>query len=193
MDKKSKSKNKGAAEIVENQKNQKDQTSKETQKTQEDQNIQNTQENQTSQENQKDEKTQIDFEEKYLRLLAEYANFAKQKEIELQNVAKFANKNILIKVLDILDDIDSGLNQEMVSEETRNILNILKIKIQQILAYEGVFEIELKSGDKYDPEKCEVVDTVENNEMSGKIVKVLRKGYLISDRVLRTAKVIVGK
>lgn len=142
----------------------------------------------------KEEKSQkIDYKDKYVRLLAEYTNFAKQKEIEMQNTAKFGNKNILLKVLDILDDIDSGLKQEMVSEETKNILNILKIKIQQLLAYEGVLEMEIKVGDVFNPGNCEVVNTVEDKEMSGKIIEILRKGYTISDNVLRTAKVVVGK
>ena len=142
----------------------------------------------------KEEKNQeIDYKDKYVRLLAEYTNFAKQKEIEMQNTAKFGNKNILLKILDILDDIDSGLKQEMVSEETKNILNILKIKIQQLLAYEGVLEMEIKLGDVFNPENCEVVNTVEDKEMSGKIIEVLRNGYTISDNVLRTAKVVVGK
>lgn len=142
----------------------------------------------------KEEKNQeIDYKDKYVRLLAEYTNFAKQKEIEMQNTAKFGNKNILLKILDILDDIDSGLKQEMVSEETKNILNILKIKIQQLLAYEGVLEMEIKVGDVFNPENCEVVNTVEDKEMSGKIIEVLRNGYTISDNVLRTAKVVVGK
>lgn len=142
----------------------------------------------------KEEKSQkIDYKDKYVRLLAEYTNFAKQKEIEMQNTAKFGNKNILLKVLDILDDIDSGLKQEMVSEETKNILKILKIKIQQLLAYEGVLEMEIKVGDVFNPGNCEVVNTVEDKEMSGKIIEILRKGYTISDNVLRTAKVVVGK
>lgn len=136
---------------------------------------------------------EIDYKDKFTRLLAEYSNFAKQKEAELQSTAKFANKNLLLKIIDILDDIETGLIQEQVSEETKGILNILKIKILQILAMEGVLEIELKEGDDFDPSKCEVVTTVEDKGKSGKLIQILRRGYTISDKVLRTAKVIVGK
>ncbi|BDQ05014.1 MAG: protein GrpE [Candidatus Dojkabacteria bacterium] len=137
--------------------------------------------------------SQVDYKDKYLRLLAEYSNFVKQKEAEIQNVVKFANRNLLLKVLDVLDDIEMGLKQSMISEDTRNILNILKVKLEQLLALEGVCEIELKVGDKYDANKCEVVNSVDNQAMSGKIIEILRKGYTISDRILRTAKVVVGK
>jgi len=139
------------------------------------------------------QKDQVDYMDKYTRLLAEYSNYAKQKEIELQSIAKFANKNLLLKVIDILDDIETGLLQEGVSEETKNILNILKIKILQMLAYEGVLEIELTEGDNFDSQKAEVVTVVEDEHKSGKIIQILRKGYTLSDKVLRTAKVVVGK
>lgn len=136
---------------------------------------------------------EIDYKDKFTRLLAEYSNFAKQKEAELQSTAKFANKNLLLKIIDILDDIESGLMQESVSEETKGILNILKIKVLQILAMDGVLEIELKPGDNFDPANSEVVNTIEDPKNSGKLIQILRKGYTISDRILRTAKVIVGK
>jgi molecular chaperone GrpE len=138
-------------------------------------------------------KEEIDYKDKYTRLLAEYSNFAKQKEAELQATAKFANKNLITKILDILDDIESATNQEQVSDETKSLLNIVNIKLQQLLAYEGVIEIEIKEGDNYDAEKCEVVTVIEDQKNAGKIIQILRKGYTISDRILRTAKVIVGK
>lgn len=136
---------------------------------------------------------EIDYKDKYTRLLAEYTNFVKQKEAEMSSMAKFANKSLLTKILDIVDDIEAGLLQESLNEETKSILNILKIKTLQILAMEGVLEIELNSGDSFDSEKCEVIQTVEDEKNSGKIVQVLRKGYTLSDRILRTAKVVVGK
>ncbi len=135
----------------------------------------------------------VDYKDKYARLLAEYSNFVKQKDAELSSMAKFANKNLLSKLLDIVDAIEAGLMQESVTEETKGILNILNIKVLQIMAMEGVLEIEFNSGDAFDPEKCEVIQTIEEKDFSGKIIQVLRKGYTLSDRVLRTAKVIVGK
>ncbi len=143
--------------------------------------------------NSNNEDNQVDYKDKYLRLLAEYSNFVKQKEAEIQNVVKFANRNLLLKVLDVLDDIEMGLKQSMISEDTKNILSILKVKLEQLLALEGVCEIELKVGDDYDANKCEVVNTVNQEGMSGKIVEILRKGYTMFDRILRTAKVVVGK
>ncbi len=143
--------------------------------------------------NSNNEDKKVDYKDKYLRLLAEYSNFVKQKEVEIQNVVKFANRNLLLKVIDVLDDIEIGLKQSVISEDTKNILSILKVKLEQLLTLEGVREIELKVGDEYDANKCEVVNTIDQDGMSGKIVEILRKGYMISDHILRTAKVVVGK
>lgn len=141
----------------------------------------------------KEEKDLVDYKDKYTRILAEYSNYVKQKEIELQSAIRFANRNLLLKVIDVLDDIEAGLAQESVTEETKNILNILKIKILQILAIEGVSEIELAVGDDFDSQKAEVINVVEDKQNSGKIIQILRKGYTLSDKILRTAKVVVGK
>lgn len=144
-------------------------------------------------ENKEVETSQIDYKDKYVRLLAEFTNFTKQKEEEIKGIVKFANKNILLKIIDIIDDIEAGLLQENTSEETKTILNINKNKLSQILVFESVEEIKINKGDTFDANTSEVIQTVEDSQNSGKIVEVLRKGYTMSDRVLRTAKVIVGK
>lgn len=143
--------------------------------------------------NVKKEENKIDYEDKYKRLLAEYSNFAKQKEAEVASTIAFANKNLISRILDILDDIDAGINQETTPEDTKNILEILKSKLEHTLTLENVEEIKLNPGDVYSAEDCEVVQAVDDPENSGKILQVLRKGYKISGKILRTAKVIVGK
>jgi molecular chaperone GrpE len=134
-----------------------------------------------------------EFKEKYLRLLAEFTNYQRQKEAELKSMAQFGNSNLIIKFLDIIDDIDMGLIQENLAEDTKNILEILSSKMQHLLSLEGVKEIEVNIGGEYNSNTCEVITTQEDEKNKGKIVQIIRKGYTISDRVLRTAKVIVGK
>ena len=77
-------------------------------------------------ESQAQESNEPDFKDKYARLLAEFTNFQRQKDEEIKSMAKFGNSNLLSKVIDILDDIEMGLVQENISEETKNILEILK-------------------------------------------------------------------
>jgi len=134
-----------------------------------------------------------DFKAKYLRLLAEFSNYQRQKEEELKSMAKFGNKNLLLKILDILDDIEIGLVQENITDETKVILEILQSKMMHLLSLEGVTQIELKAGDEYDSNTCEVITTIDDESNKNKISQVIRKGYNFSERVLRTAKVVVGK
>ncbi len=140
-----------------------------------------------------DEPKQDDYKDKYVRLLSEFANYQKQKEAESKSIVKFANSNLILKFLDILDDIENGLMQDETSEETRNILEMLKSKMLHTLSLEGVEPIKLERGDDYDSSKAEVVTTIDDEENKGRISQVIRKGYTYTDRVLRTAKVIVGK
>jgi molecular chaperone GrpE len=136
---------------------------------------------------------EIDYKDRYMRLLAEYTNAMKQKEEELKSMAKFGNRNLLIKVLDVVDDIEIGLTQENLNEETKGILQILQAKVQHLLSLEGVAEMEISAGANYDSSHHEVLGTVPHEEHKGKIAHIARKGYVMGDRVLRTAKVLVGK
>jgi molecular chaperone GrpE len=136
---------------------------------------------------------QVDYKEKYLRLLSEFTQYQRQKEEEVKAMAVYGNKSLLLKMIDLLDDMEMGLMQEGLSEETKSLLEMLKSKFENTLNVEGVKEISIKSGDQYDAQKCEVISAVEDENNKGKIIHVVRKGYMLSDRVLRTAKVIVGK
>lgn len=137
--------------------------------------------------------SEVNYQDKYTRLLAEFANYQRQAKQELESMAKFGNSNLLLKLLDILDDIENGLAQVEISDELKNFLTIIQSKVLHLLSLEGVIEIELERGDDFDSTLAEVLSIEDNFEMENKIIRVLRKGYKIRDRVLRTAKVIVGK
>jgi molecular chaperone GrpE len=142
----------------------------------------------------KEEKpAEIDYKDKYIRLLSEFTQYQKQKEEEVKSMAVYGNKSLLLKMIDLLDDMESGLMQEGLGEETKSLLEMLKSKFENTMQIEGVKEIPVKVGDSYNPQTCEVLSAVEDDQNKGKVIHIARKGYLLSDRVLRTAKVIVGK
>lgn len=140
-----------------------------------------------------EKRDEVDYKDKYVRLLAEYTNSLKQKDEELKSMAQFGNRNLLLKVLDIVDDIETGLMQDNLHEETKGILQLLQSKVTHLLTLEGVKEIEVQQGDAYDSSKAEVITMIEDEANKGKISQIVRKGYMMGDRVLRTAKVIIGK
>jgi molecular chaperone GrpE len=123
---------------------------------------------------------------------ADFINYKKNEEKRLEEKALFLKKNILLEILSILDNIERA--EGNLPEEIKNhpwVEGILKIKdqIKDLLKKEDVEEI--KIGEDFNPEFCEAVEMVDGEE--GKIMEVLQKGYLLKSRVLRPARVKVGK
>lgn len=135
---------------------------------------------------------EINYKDKYLRLLAEYTNFVKQQEEEIKKFTLFANKNILLRLMDLLDDLELYLKED-VDNQRKELINFVSSKILQIFELEGVVKLDIKPGDDYNPDFCEVVHVIENSEMQGKIVDVVRNGYKLKDLIIRVAKVVVAK
>lgn len=123
---------------------------------------------------------------KYLRALADYQNLEKRINQEQKELKKSVNKNLLLKFISILDEIERAalfINNDG--------LKLIKKKFLQILNEEGVKEIDL-IGKKFDPHLAEAVEVVQGKE-NDIIVEVVKKGYYYYDKVLRVAQVKVSK
>lgn len=127
-----------------------------------------------------------DIKNRLARTLADYSNLQKRVEEEKKVLVKFANANLLIKFLVVLDSLEEAAKH--VQDEGLD-LSIRKFK--EVLASEGVKEIEAEGKD-FDPNLHEAVDLVEGKE-DGKVVEVLGKGYAFEDKVLRPVRVKVTK
>ena len=134
--------------------------------------------------NEEQEKQITELNEKYLRALADYHNLQRQTDSWREEFTKYASSNLVRKLLEILDDLEKA--QEHLGDEG---LKLIIEKLQNILREEGIEEIEVL-GKEYDPATAEVVST-EPGEKDNVVVKVLQKGYKLSDKIIRVAKVIV--
>lgn len=126
-----------------------------------------------------------DFENRYKRALADYQNLEKRSVQDRQNFVQLANKEIILRLLPVLDTLMMATKH--VDDQG------LQLCIQQFLQAlkdEGVERIETK-GKPFDPHTMEVVQTVEGKE--GKVVEELRAGYTMAGTVIRPAQVVVGK
>jgi molecular chaperone GrpE len=124
-------------------------------------------------------------ESKYRRALADYQNLQKRVSEEKQDWVRSANKELLLRLLPILDTLVLA-NQHDQSEG-------LKVSINQFLdtlKAEGVTKIKTV-GEEFDPHLMECVVTEEGED--NKVLEELRSGYIMYDRVLRPAQVKVGK
>lgn len=126
-----------------------------------------------------------DCENSYKRALADYQNLQKRVIEERQNWLKIANRELLLRLLPVLDTLMLAHKHKETDE--------LKVSINQFLdalKTEGVTRIDT-IGRMFDPQFMEVVVTVDGDE--GKVVDEVRAGFMIYDKLLRPAQVRVGK
>jgi len=134
-----------------------------------------------------EQKKQIEeYKNKYLRALADYQNLEKRINLEKQELIKMANKNLLLKILPIVDDLEKA--EIFVKDDG---LKLIKDNFLKFLKNEGVEEIEVL-GKEFDPQFAEAVEVVKG-EKDNIVVEVLRKGYRLGDKILRVAQVKVAK
>lgn len=135
--------------------------------------------------------------DRLLRLQAEFENTRKRLEREKQDYVKFANEGILSELLNILDDLERTV--ELAQSKHQDLDAFLK-GVEMILAhlYEMLKEYDVKpieaKGKLFDPHYHEALMQVENIDVpEHTVVEELQKGYMLNDRVIRTAKVKVSK
>ncbi|MBR5502854.1 MAG: nucleotide exchange factor GrpE [Methanobrevibacter sp.] len=127
------------------------------------------------------------------RLQADFDNFRKQNDKQKQDLIRFANEGLIVKFLDVYEDMERALENSSNEKELREGLELIYSKMKSTLEKEGVEEIPAV-GEKFDPFKHEALLTVdspdhENNE----IVDELMKGYTLKDKVIKYSKVRVCK
>ena len=134
--------------------------------------------------------------EKYLRLFADFDNFKKRTAKERLEQNLTAGKEIIVSLLEVLDDCEraekqikssNGSNQH--SEGTLLVFN----KLRTILQQKGLTAME-SINTTFDVEKHEAITEIAAGpESVGKVIDELEKGYYLNDRIIRFAKVVVGK
>lgn len=135
--------------------------------------------------------------DKYLRLVAEFDNYKKRTSRENLEIRQTASKDLMISLLDVLDDIDRAEEANAKSEEDHRYpegIQLIFNKLRKSLQQKGLKAIETL-GTEFDVEKDEAISEipVTNEEDKGKVVAEVQKGYMLNDRIIRFAKVVVGK
>lgn len=123
---------------------------------------------------------------KYLRALADYQNLEKRIAGEREEDSKFAGKNILFKLISILDVLEK-VEETLMDQGLDLALKQFRVVLQQ----EGIEVIHVV-GKKFDPITMECIEIVEG-EKDGEVLEEYQKGYTMHKKILRVAKVKVGK
>ncbi len=130
------------------------------------------------------ENQEIELENQLKRALADYQNLEKRIAEEKSNWIKLANKDLILKLLPVLDNL--FLAKVHISDEG---LNLSIQKFLDVLSSEGVLRIETIGRD-FDPHTMECVSVVAGEE--NKVIEEVRAGFIMNETVLRPAQVTVG-
>lgn len=130
------------------------------------------------------------------RALAEFSNFKKRVEREQEEARARITGDILIRYLDILDDFERALKDQPEGEQHESWLtgiDLIYQKLKLILDAEGVEPIS-SEGDKFNPNIHEAISYEDSDDHSdGQVIEVVKKGYVLGERVIRPALVRVAK
>jgi len=145
------------------------------------------------------EKLKVELQEqkdKYLRLLAEFENYKRRSSRERIELSQTAGKEIIISLLDVLDDCDRAEKQLLQDKNTGDLSGVLLVfnKLRTILQNRGLKAME-SLHEVFDVEKHEAISEIPapSPDLKGKVVAEVMKGYYLNDKIIRFAKVIVGK
>lgn len=140
------------------------------------------------------EKEKKNYLDGWQRERAAFINYKKEERERILKAGELQKEEILKDLILVIDDFDQAIQK--LPENLKNhpwVVGIFQIEanLKKILKTSGVKEMEVKPGEKFNPEIHEAIETGEGEE--GKILSVFQKGYLWQERVLRLAKVKVGK
>ena len=138
-----------------------------------------------------------DQKDKYLRLMAEFENFRRRTAKERLDLIQTAGKEVIVAMLDVMDDCDRAEKQLNSSDDLalqREGIQLVFNKVRSTLQSKGVTAMESLHKD-FNVELHEAITEipVTNNKQKGKVVDEISKGYLLNDKIIRFAKVVVGK
>lgn len=143
-------------------------------------------------------KSQVEeLRDKYLRLVADFDNFRKRSAKERIELIQTASKDVITSLLTVLDDSERAEKQMLVTQDIEAIKEGEKLvfnKLRTALQSKGLKAME-SVGKDFNPEFHEAITEIPapNESLKGKVLDEVEKGYYLNDKIIRFAKVVVGK
>ena len=138
-----------------------------------------------------------DQKDKYLRLMAEFENFRRRTAKERLDLIQTAGKDVIVSMLEVMDDCDRAEKQLNSTDDIslqKEGIQLVFNKVRSTLQSKGVTPMESLHKD-FNVELHEAITEipVTDNKQKGKVVDEITKGYFLNDKIIRFAKVVVGK
>lgn len=144
-----------------------------------------------------DEAKVAELNDKYLRLYSDFDNYRKRSIKEKNDAYANATSDVFKAFLPTLDDFDRALKSLETANDIQALkegINLIHGKLLSTLKQKGLAEMEAQTKD-FDADYHEAITEIPapSDELKGKVVDVIEKGYILNGKIIRYAKVIVGK
>tara|TARA_R110000868_G_scaffold1389_15_gene10768 strand:- start:4932 stop:5501 length:570 start_codon:yes stop_codon:yes gene_type:complete len=157
-------------------------------------------EGQATEEQTVEEKLQAELKQekdKFLRLFAEFENYKRRTSKERMELFRTANQDLMSALLPVLDDFDRAY-LEISKTEDKDLLKgveLISTKLKSTLEQKGLTSVKIENGDVFDADHHEAITQIPapSEDLKGKIIDVIEKGYALGDKVIRFPKVVIGQ
>ncbi len=139
----------------------------------------------------------LELRDKHIRLQAEFDNYRKRTMKEKMDLIKSGGERVIVTILPVIDDFERALIafSEMKDDDPlKKGIHLIYNKLKEFLKQNGIAEIEAKEKD-FDTDLHEAITKIPapKEDLKGKVVDVIQKGYLMNDKVIRFSKVVIGE
>ena len=137
-----------------------------------------------------------DWKDKYVRLFAEFDNYKRRTSKERIDLLKTANEDLMSSLIPVMDDFDRALKNIPVTEETKVLregVELIHNKFNKTLTQKGLTPMNAQ-GEVFNTELHEAITQIPapTEDLKGKVVDEVEKGYFLGEKVIRYAKVVIG-
>lgn len=135
--------------------------------------------------------------DKFLRLFAEFENYKKRTAKERMELFETAGKDVILSMLPVLDDFERALSHIENHKEAQNLakgVELIYQKLYSTLEKNGLSKMEISQGDNFNADDHEAITQIAtpSDDLKGKIIDVVEKGYKLGDKIIRFPKVVTG-
>ncbi|SHJ01528.1 nucleotide exchange factor GrpE [Algibacter luteus] len=158
-------------------------------------------EEQVTEEQTKEEKLEAELKQekdKFLRLFAEFENYKRRTSKERIELFSTASEDVMKTLLPVLDDFERALThieEDKEAEELRKGVLLIYQKLIKTLEQKGLKAMEVNKGDAFNADNHEAITQIPapSDDLKGKIIDIVEKGYLLGEKVIRFPKVVIGQ
>ena len=158
-------------------------------------------EEQVTEEQTKEEKLEVELKQekdKFLRLFAEFENYKRRTSKERIELFSTASEDVMKTLLPVLDDFERALThieEDKEAEELRKGVLLIYQKLIKTLEQKGLKAMEVNKGDAFNADNHEAITQIPapSDDLKGKIIDIVEKGYLLGEKVIRFPKVVIGQ